>query len=574
MSLILDALKKSEAARKNRPAEPSATDSFDDEAGNRRPWRVIALSLLLLVLLGGLGAVKFLQNDTLPTDVVAEAHPDQETKLIEPVARANPQGPTKVTEEKTAQPTEADKPVKPAAPKTPPANIAAHVTPQAVTPPTSPNATPGTPPVAAPSTPIPVASPVDAKASPNITADTQSRLNPPNQNSTPAPGPAAPIPSNRPEPSLSNAGAEPPLPQSAAPTLAKSAPPTLANSTLPAPPKATPSSPTPGVSTQAPVPNTPTQSSVPEKPAAKTIAEPSKPDAIETLRPVEIVTNEIAPRFTPPRKPIVPPRSTAPADPLLARRHLQQAAELERAGKLDLAIEEYGKAIVADSQNADTYYSRGWAHEANRAFETAIGDFSQAITLRTEFTDAYFGRAWSYEQSDNISAAIADYSRVIRLDPNHMNARLSRGILRLYNGKVDLAGKDFRTVFDQADATLSDYGLLWMYASQIYHHTDPTTVANKLSSLRPRTEWPGILFRTFTGETTAADAIRSMQTSDPLTTRKRQCVGYFFLGQHRLALGDKVQAKDYFSKVLDSGITSYRQYWAAKIELKRLSVTQ
>jgi len=481
MSLILDALKKSETERSDRPAARSRSEPINDEEENGVPRRAIVLGLLVLVAIGSLSVILFLQRDLAPTDILAE------NQRSEPVNTVNP------------SPTEQLRPEKIIVPK-PDETLAVTKAPQEEPP--------------QPETPM------EEKVSKPV-----------------SPSPATPV------------AEKPALPAVSEPEqiLVKPQP-------------------------EAPISPEPTPS-IKEQPTPTEIAEPPVHTPV-TAAPEPAALAKVTSRFSPPTKPTAPPQPPAPVNADLAKQSVRQAEKYEQVGQIDLAIESYGRAIGQDNQNAEAYFARGWLHEANRAYETAISDFSSAIGLNVNFTDAYFARAWAYEQSGDVAAAITDYSNVVRLEPGHMNATLSRGILRFYGDLKTQSEADFQNVYGKAEAELSDYGLLWLFVSRIQGSANPTLVASELSSIQPRTEWPGVLFRSFIGDASTTQVMAAMQTSDPLVSRKRQCVGYFFLAQHRLALGDQAGAREYFAKTLESGITSYRQYWAAKIELKRLTGTQ
>ncbi len=72
MSLILDALKKSESERKEHPATTNDMESIDQDEKSKRPWRAIVLGILLFAMLGALGVIKFMVKDPLIEDGVAE----------------------------------------------------------------------------------------------------------------------------------------------------------------------------------------------------------------------------------------------------------------------------------------------------------------------------------------------------------------------------------------------------------------------------------------------------------------------------------------------------------------------
>ena len=60
------------------------------------------------------------------------------------------------------------------------------------------------------------------------------------------------------------------------------------------------------------------------------------------------------------------------------------------------------------------------------------------------------------------------------------------------------------------------------------------------------------------------------KNQDGKKQRENESIAYFFLAQHRLIQGDRDGAREYLQKTVESGVTYYRQYAAAKIELKRI----
>jgi len=541
MSLILDALKKSESERRERPVSMPQARPVENDGEGGVPRRTIMLGLMVLVAFGFLSVIMFLQRDVTPDAVVAEEQSPEPTKTMVP-------GPADTSAPETKTKAE---PIKPSVPSETVGGKFAQIAPKKnTTKPAPAEVTTPEPKMKAESLKPVVASESVEKKPPQITPEKNAAKPAPAEETAPEPKTKA-EPVTPPAPPEIIAEKSPiPEPREHARTIKKH-PRQLETPTLtePAPP-------------------------LKEQLLQADKTEPPARISAMAVAPQPPVLKEITPRFSPPIKPAAPVRPPVSINPELARQHLRQAEEYENNGQIDLAIDAYGRAIRQDGQNADAYFARGWLHEANHAYTLAIGDFSKAIRLNTGFADAYFARAWVYEQSGNTAAAITDYSNVVRLEPEHMNATLSRGILRFYDDQKSLATTDFRRVYERADAELSDYGLLWMYVTRILSSADPSSVTSELSSVKPRTEWPGILFRSFIGTASVAEVLASMHTVDPLVSRQRECVGYFFLGQHRLALGDKKGAREYFIKTLESGITSYRQYWAAKTELKQLTRSQ
>ncbi len=272
--------------------------------------------------------------------------------------------------------------------------------------------------------------------------------------------------------------------------------------------------------------------------------------------------------IVPPRKSPVPSRKMSDQSFLQT---LRRAVVFEENGQLAEAIATYDQAISARPNLIAGYMGRGWAHESNRAYEAAGADFSKAIELDPSVPEPYQARGWIYEQSDQPQRAIDNYSKAIVRAPEDYESYFSRGFLLYYERDMVAAVQDFQVVYHKASAELGDYALLWMYLARAQAGV-VSTADNFFADKTNRTKWPGIIYSAYIGEVSADRVLDAMRHLDSQTRRQRECVGYFFLGLHRLLRGDKLTARAYFKKTLATGVTNYRQYGAAKIELKNLAV--
>ncbi len=169
-----------------------------------------------------------------------------------------------------------------------------------------------------------------------------------------------------------------------------------------------------------------------------------------------------------------------------------------------------------------------------------------------------------------MNRAIDDYTKVIKLAPGHTDARFSRGFLAFYEGRMDLASSDFTAVYKSASGDLRDYALIWRYLSNIRNGADMLEALKSFDGLDNRTSWPGILVAMFSGASAPAGVLAAARDPNPKKQSEKECIAYFFLGQQQLIQGNRDQAENYFMKTVATGVTNYRQYVAAEIELKRL----
>ncbi|HET7083301.1 MAG TPA: tetratricopeptide repeat protein [Rhizomicrobium sp.] len=89
-----------------------------------------------------------------------------------------------------------------------------------------------------------------------------------------------------------------------------------------------------------------------------------------------------------------------------------------KLGQYVQAIENFDQAIKLKKDLPATYSSRGFAHEALGQHDLAIADFSRAIALKPDDARFYGGRAEAYRVSGQQAASLADFEKVIALDPN------------------------------------------------------------------------------------------------------------------------------------------------------------
>ena len=183
-----------------------------------------------------------------------------------------------------------------------------------------------------------------------------------------------------------------------------------------------------------------------------------------------------------------------------AEAHIVQGdLDLEQ-GNVDLAIEEYGRAIELQPGNASAYFRRGNAFVGLGEVEHAIADYDRAVELQPDHAEAFNNRgrayfvkaeheqeggnleqAWAdYEQGladfdmavqlqpDSVLAllnrgmafflvkgdaarAIADFDRVIQLQPDSARAHYSRGVAHRLDGERERARRDWLKVLELTD---------------------------------------------------------------------------------------------------------------------------
>ena len=128
----------------------------------------------------------------------------------------------------------------------------------------------------------------------------------------------------------------------------------------------------------------------------------------------------------------------------LARTYIYRgAARSWKKGDFDGAIADYTRAIELDSECAEAYNYRGFAHLNNGDIDKAIADYTEAIDIDQELTEAYKDRATAYLANSDFDNAINDYTKAVQLDPDDTNVYNYRGLAHFGNSEVDKAIEDF-----------------------------------------------------------------------------------------------------------------------------------
>lgn len=113
-------------------------------------------------------------------------------------------------------------------------------------------------------------------------------------------------------------------------------------------------------------------------------------------------------------------------------------------GELDRAIADYSQIIKADAKNAGALVARGAAFEAKSLVRQAIDDYTRAIKS-SKAPVAYFMRANAYLGSGDAAAAIKDYTAAIDRHTDFVAAYQSRAEAYVRMGRPDLALDDQQT---------------------------------------------------------------------------------------------------------------------------------
>ena len=115
-----------------------------------------------------------------------------------------------------------------------------------------------------------------------------------------------------------------------------------------------------------------------------------------------------------------------------------------RAGRLDEALEDFGKAIAYIPSFYTLYNRVGLAYGEQDSYDKAIECFNRSIAINPNDSMAYYYRGYTYSFVNQQNNALEDYSKAIELDHDNFKAYVQRGNLYLKTGDKGRAVSDFK----------------------------------------------------------------------------------------------------------------------------------
>ncbi len=112
---------------------------------------------------------------------------------------------------------------------------------------------------------------------------------------------------------------------------------------------------------------------------------------------------------------------------------------MERAEKLDKALEYYRKATILSPNNAQLFNEWGSLHHFRGEYGEAIGKYQRSLTLDKEYIDTYLLLGDAYRAMENLEGAAEAYRRAIELDPKAPQAHSLLGLVYAQQGKLEEA---------------------------------------------------------------------------------------------------------------------------------------
>lgn len=137
--------------------------------------------------------------------------------------------------------------------------------------------------------------------------------------------------------------------------------------------------------------------------------------------------------------------------------HAQRGAVLAKIGRIEEAIEEFGRAIDDDPEDVRLYNARAQLWFTQEEFGRAGDDCTRAISLDPENPQHYYMRGVARFKQRELENAIADLTESIRRAPEHALSYHFRACALAKLGSYDEALADFDRAIEFDDGNAESY---------------------------------------------------------------------------------------------------------------------
>ncbi len=118
-------------------------------------------------------------------------------------------------------------------------------------------------------------------------------------------------------------------------------------------------------------------------------------------------------------------------------------AVLQGLGRLQEAVESYGKAIRLKPDYAEAYFNRGNALKELGQLVLAVESYEKAIQFKPDYAMAYSNRGNVLQELGQLANAMESHDKVIQLKPDYAEAYYNRGNVLQELGQLKQAEKSF-----------------------------------------------------------------------------------------------------------------------------------
>lgn len=205
--------------------------------------------------------------------------------------------------------------------------------------------------------------------------------------------------------------------------------------------------------------------------------------------------------------------------------------------------------------------------------EAGLVDAQQANKVAPDFGGALACRGSIHWALGEFAKASADYTAALAFDTDGADLLARRGRARFFEGRFEQAAADLAKAAPmQDDAGARLYVQLWQaIALRRAGLPLPADLAAQAGA-DPDGEWPRPALALLAGQRSPEQVLQALDARLKGDERELALAeAWFYIGEHHLAQGRQVEARQAFEAVRRQGITMYIEHVAAGHELKRLA---
>lgn len=271
-----------------------------------------------------------------------------------------------------------------------------------------------------------------------------------------------------------------------------------------------------------------------------------------------------------------------------------------RGEQYEAAIGDANEALAIDPDYADALFYRGYAQielgrtdEAERDFDRAIelglapqyalgargrvkflkndylaayNDFTAWIAADPDNEEAYRLRGATAAVLERWSAAEADLTKAIRMKPDDLKAYSARAYVKYFTKRWKDAAADF-----EMSLSKKGEGLKAAFLYQAMRKDGDPQALPELQRQAARIDlntYPGAFVALYLGQVTIDQMIEITLRTDHHKPNENAAEAYFYAGMAELYAGNKAAAKDWFHKVLGTGVKRFDEIRGSRMELR------
>ena len=264
-------------------------------------------------------------------------------------------------------------------------------------------------------------------------------------------------------------------------------------------------------------------------------------------------------------------RRAVDADTDNAELHYRLAWALIRARRSDDALREADFLVERYPDQSFPYEVRADACEWLGRYADAVRDISLLIERTPNAARMYIHRSSVERTMGDAHAALVDAQKAIDLGEQTPSALSARGLAYEALGQWELALADFSAASEHRDEERRYY-VIWscIVLRKQGKPADAERFAKEsLKGLKPD-EWITPVIRFLAGEIKEDEVFRAARKAEGETLREQLCEAHYYLGAHRLTVGDRAGAEKLFRDCIALRVCNFYEHGFAVQELRKL----